>query len=307
MRGVVRKLRLTWNSIALLRAMKELADMGGGITALAKFSQLEDYYLAQIARAVRECGLCDSKDGFVRLLQHLLSERGWRCENPPQVRRPSKLPTGLSEYESYLEWTLNHACKLAMGWRPNPGEAKAQYAGLLTSTPYVAYRIALYTALRIPREGRVLLVGAGVQEPLDYLAACRRAEAEGWGRCDFAAMEVDPDAYQRLQELGAEYGFRTYLGWDSIRERFNAAVVQNVLHWAIDPVGVMEGVRQIADKMYLIQSVMEGASATFLFVYAIGAAGLVSYKELLGYVKAAGWKTVRIYSKMPLFVGVFSA
>jgi len=307
MKGAARRLRLLWNSAKLLGVVRELSKMAGGLAGLAKWSQLEDYYLAQIARAVRECGLCDSKDGFVRLLKHILSERGWSCEDPPQIKRPGKLSTGFAEYESFLEWTLNHACELAAGRRPNPNESRALYAGLLTSTPYVAYRIALYTGLRIPREGKVLLVGAGVQEPLDYLAACKRAESEGWGRCDFAAVEVDPDAYARLRELGDAYGFRTYLGWDSIQERFNAAVVQSVLHWATDPVGLLKTVRQFADKMYLVQSVLEGASTSFLFTYAIGATWPVSYSELLGYIEAAGWRAVKIYSKMPLFVGAFSA
>jgi len=59
--------------------------------------------------------------------------------------------------------------------------------------------------LRIPREGRVLLAGAGLQEPLDYLTACKHAETEGWGNCNFAAMEADPDVYQKLQELGVKH------------------------------------------------------------------------------------------------------
>jgi len=307
MSAAIRKIRLMWNSIGLLKVARELAEMGGGMSALANWSKLEDFYLVQIAKAVRECGLCDSKDEFVWILQYILSERGWSCDRLPNLRRPGKLPEGLVDYESFLEWTLENACELANGWRPDPDKAKFHYAGLITLPWYSAYRVALYTALRIPREGRVLLAGAGTQEPLDYLTACKRAEAEGWGRCNFAAMEVDSDVYQKLQELGAKHSFLAYFGWDSIKERFDAVVMQNILHWAANPADVLQQARRVARKLYLIQSVLEGASAGFLFTYAIGASKPVSYKTLMGLIKAAGWKTEKIYSKMPLFVGVFTA
>jgi len=306
MRGTIRKIRLMWNSFGLLRVARELAEMLGGMTALVKLSQLEDFYLVQIAKAVRECGLCDSKDEFVWLLKYMLSERGWSCDSLLNSRKPSKLPEAIVDYESFLEWTLDRACELANGWRPDPDEAKFHYAALITLPWYSAYRVALYTALRIPREGRVLLAGAGLQEPLDYLTACKRAETEGWGRCNFAAMEVDPDVYQKLQELGVKHGFQTYFGWDSIKERFDAVVMQSVLHWAANPADVLQQARRVARKLYLIQGVLDGASAGFLFTYAVDASKPMSYKTLLGLVKTAGWRPVKIYSKIPLFVGVFA-
>jgi len=307
MKGTIRKIRLIINSIALLRVAKEVAEMGGGMLAFARLSQLEDYHLVQIAKAVRECGLCDSKDEFVWILKHMLDERGWSCDRLPNIKRPSKLSEAFVDYENFLEWTLENACRLASGWRPEPEEARALYAALITLPWYSAYRVALYTALRIPREGRVLLAGAGLQEPLDYLTACKRAETEGWGNCNFAAMEVDPDVYQKLQELGVKHGFQTYFGWDSIKERFDAVVMQNILHWASNPADVFQQAKRVARKLYLIQGVLEGTSAGFLFTYAIGASKPVSYKTLMGLVKSIEWRPVKIYSKMPLFVGVFTA
>jgi len=306
MKGAVRRIRLIWNSIALLRVAKELAEMVGGMSALAKLSQLEDYYLVQIAKAVKECGLCNSKDEFVWILKYMLSERGWSCDRLPNIKRPSNLSEAIADYESLLEWVLDHTCELANGWRPEPEEAKALYAALITLPWYSAYRVALYTALKIPKEDRVLLAGAGLQEPLDYLTACKRAETEGWGRCNFAAMEVDPDVYQKLQELGVKHGFQTYFGWDSIKERFDAVVMQNILHWASNPADVFQQAKRIARKLYLIQGVLEGTSAGFFYTYAAGASRPVSYKTLLGLIKAAGWRPAKIYSKMPLFVGVFT-
>jgi len=306
MKGTVRKIRMLWNSVGLLRVAKDLAEMGGGMSALIKWSQLEDYYLVQIALAIRECGMCDSKDTFVDLVKYMLNERGWSCDRLPNVKKPSNLPEGLADYEDFLEWTLENACMLAGGWRPDPEKAKVKYAGLVMLPWYSAYRVALYATLQIPKEGRVLLAGAGLQEPLDYLTVCKRAESEGWGRCNFAAMEVDPEVYRQLQEFGAKYGFQTHLGWESISEKYDAVVMQSILHWAINPVETLQQARRVAHKLYLIQSVLEGASATFLFTYAIGAAKPVSYKTLLGIAKAANWKPVKIYSKMPLFVGVFA-
>jgi len=305
MRGAVRKIRLMWNSIGLLKVARELAEMGGGMSALVKWSQLEDYYLVQIASAIRECGMCDSKDAFVGLVKYMLDERGWSCDRLPNIKKPSKLPEGLVDYESFLEWTLENACMLAGGWRPEPEKAKAKYAGFVMLPWYSAYRVAVYTALKIPKEGRVLLAGAGLQEPLDYITVCKRAESEGWGRCNFAVLEVDPDVYQKLQEPSAKYGFQTYFGWENISEKYDAVVVQSVLHWAVNPAEVLQQARRVARKLYLLQGVLEGASASFLFTYAIGATKPVSYKTLMGIVKSASWKPVKIYSKMPLFVGVF--
>jgi len=307
MKGAVRKIRLMWNSIALLRVARELAEMLGGMSALAKVSQLEDYYLVQIAKAVRECGLCDSKDDFVDLMKYMLGERGWSCERLPDVKMPSNLPEAIADYKSFLDWTLENACKFASGWRPEPEEQKFYYASLVTLPWYSAYRVALYTALQIPKEGRVLLAGAGLQEPLDYIAACKRAEAEGWGNCNFAAMEVLPNVYKQLQELGAKYGFRTYFGWSGVDEKFDAVLMQNVLHWATDPGDALRQAKRVARKLYLIQGVLEGTSAGFLFTYVVGAVRPVSYKTVLALAKDAGWRPAKIYSKMPLLVGVFTA
>jgi len=78
------------------------------------------------------------------------------------------------------------------------------------------------------------------------------------------------------------------------------------MHWASNPADVLRQARRVARKLYLIQGVLEGASAGFLFTYAVGASKPVSYKTLLGLTKAAGWRPAKIYSKMSLFVGVFT-
>jgi len=143
MKGTIRKIRLMINSIALLRVAKELAEMSGGMLAFARLPQLEDYHLVQIAKAVRECGLCYSKDEFVWILKHMLDERGWSCDRLPNIKRPSKLSEAFVDYENFLEWTLENACRLAGGWRPEPEEARALYAALITLPWYSAYRVAL--------------------------------------------------------------------------------------------------------------------------------------------------------------------
>jgi hypothetical protein len=72
----------------------------------------------------------------------------------------------------------------------------------------------------------VLLIGAGTQEPLDFIKACQVLNV----RCDFAALEVGERIYRDLERLAAKYGFTAYLGWDSIRETFHVAVATNVLN-----------------------------------------------------------------------------
>jgi len=83
--------------------------------------------------------------------------------------------------------------------------------------------------------------------------------------------------------------------------------MQNILHWASNPADVFQQAKRVARRLYLIQGVLEGTSAGFLFTYAIGASKPVSYKTLMGLVKSIEWRPVKIYSKMPLFVGVFTA
>jgi len=180
-------------------------------------------------------------------------------------------------------------------------EARALYQALVSADFYKAFRVSLYLGTGAVRWGRVLLIGAGTQEPLDFLKACELAGA----KCEVAAMEVDEVVYRDLARLAERRGFKAYLGWDSL-EGFDGAVAQNVLHWAFDPLDVLVRARRHASRLLVSQGVIEDSGIGFVLTYELGAVRLLSWREVEALAKQAGWMLERRYAKYPDYIAVYT-
>jgi hypothetical protein len=159
----------------------------------------------------------------------------------------------------------------------------------------------VHVGVGTPKRGRALLIGAGTQEPLDYIKACQVLNV----RCDFAALEVDEKIYRDLERLAAKYGFTAYLGWDSVKETFDVAMATNVLNWATDPSDVFAKARRIAKELLVTQGVVEGMSTVFLLTVALRAQRPVSWREVEGLARQAGWRLEERYAKYPVYIALF--
>jgi len=293
----------------LLLKLGALTRALGGVKGLKAISEWERYYLAQTAEAVFQCTDCRRPASeFARLVKALAEAKGVLKEDCRiHAERPRRRwPTLLDEYFSLVEdVVLSRACELAV--KPvrdvvPEEEARALYQALVSGDYYSAYRTALYTAFEVPKWGKVLLVGAGTQEPLDFITACGVLNVP----CRFAAMEVDEDVYKDLKRLAERHGFEVHLGWDNTPSNFDGAVVQNVLHWASSPTDVLARTRAAAKRMLLSQGVIEGAGVGFLLTYVLGAQRAVSWREVDAAAEAAGWKKRRRYAKYPVYIAVFA-
>jgi hypothetical protein len=80
--------------------------------------------------------------------------------------------------------------------------------------------------------------------------------------------------------------------------RYDIAVVQNVLHWAIDPLQVLLSARRHADSLFISQGVIEGAGIGFILVKVLGAVRSLSWREVEGLAKEARWKPARLFAKI---------
>jgi len=280
----------------------------GGLSALRLFTKWEDYYLYVLVESMLQCIECEKPPtSFARTALELARRRrvldGCR---PRAVQRPKKpYPQILESYFNLIEDVLiSRACDLAT--KPLEDvipdeEAAALYQLFVSSEWYSAGRVAVHVGVGTPMRGRVLLIGAGTQEPLDFIKACQILNT----RCDFAALEVDESIYSDLERLAAKHGFTAYLGWESVKETFDIAVATNVLNWATDPSDVFAKARRLAKELLVTQGVIEGMSTVFLLTVALRAQRPVSWREVEGLARQAGWKLEERYAKYPVYIALF--
>jgi len=293
----------------MLRVMSHLMKSIGGAKGLKLFSQYDKYYTAEAVKAALACGASCERPGndFQRLLFDIARRRLGRCP-PPEVERPREpAPALMREYFEMVEdVVVSKACELAA--KPvrdviPEEEARALYQALVSADIYKAFRVSLYLGTGAARWGRVLLIGAGTQEPLDFLKACELAEA----KCEVAAMEVDEVIFRDLARLAERRGFKAYLGWDSLGEgQFDGAVAQNVLHWASDPLDVLVRARRHASRLLVSQVVIEGSGIGFVLTYVLGAVRFLSWREVEALARQAGWRLERRYAKYPDYIAVYT-
>ncbi len=87
--------------------------------------------------------------------------------------------------------------------------------------------------------------------------------------------------------------------------RYDIAVVQNVLHWATDPLQVLMAARRYAKHMFLPQGVIEGAGIVFVSTKILDAVCVLSWKEVEALAKEAGRRHVRRYAKYPDYLALY--
>jgi len=201
----------------MLRVMSHLMKSVGGARGLKLFSQYDRYYTAEAVKAALACGASCEKPGndFQRLLFDVARRRLGKCP-PLEVERPREpMPALMREYFEMVEdVVVNKACELAA--KPvrdviPEEEARALYQALVSANFYKAFRVSLYLGIGAAKWGRVLLIGSGTQEPLDFLKACELAGA----KCEVAAMEVDEAIYRDLARLRGGDSRHTWAGTPS--------------------------------------------------------------------------------------------
>ncbi len=280
----------------------------GGFSALRLFTLWEDYYLYLLMKSMLQCMECERPPtSFAKMALELARRRrivdGCLLKTVRQPKKP--YPQILESYFHMVEDVLiSRACELAT--KPleevvPEEEAAALYQLFVSSDWYSAGRVAIHVGVGTPKRGRVLLIGAGTQEPLDLIKACQVLNV----KCNFAALEVDEKIYHDLERLAAKHGFTAYLGWDSVKETFDVAVATNVLNWATDPSDVFARARRIAKELLVTQGVVEGMSTVFLLTIVLRAQRPVSWREVEGLAKQTGWELVERYAKYPVYVALF--
>jgi len=301
-------MRYVLGNWGLRKIVPHLLRSIGGFSALRLFSLWEDYYLYVLVKSMFQCMECEKPPtSFAKMALELARRRrvldGCRPKAVEQPKRP--YPQLLESYFHMLEDVLiGRACDLVA--KPLEDvipdeEAAALYQLFVSSDWYSAVRTAIHAGVGTPKRGRALLIGAGTQEPLDYVKACQVLNA----RCDFAALEVDEKIYRDLERLAAKYGFTAYLGWDSVKETFDIAIATNVLNWATDPSDIFAKARRVAKELLVTQGVVEGMSILFLLTVALRAQRPVSWREVEGIARQAGWRLEERYAKYPLYIAVF--
>ena len=183
-------------------------------------------------------------------------------------------------------------------------DALAYYQALMSAPFYVAFRKAIYSKLaKLYKYRTILDVGAGTQDPLDILDVCRLRGA----RCEVTALEVDPRLCVDLERLASRHGFRVTCGWEQLggHHVYDIAVVQNVLHWATDPLQVLVDARRHAYRLFISQGVVEGAGIVFVLVKILRANRPLSWREAEALAKQAGWRLARRYAKYPDYLALF--
>jgi hypothetical protein len=302
------RIRYIMDNWGLRKIIPHFLRSVGGFSALRLFTQWEDYYLYLFVKSMLQCAECEKPPtSFAKTALELARRRrildGCRLKAVQPPKRP--YPQLLESYFHLLEDVLiSRACELAT--RPLEDvipeeEAAALYQLFVSSEWYSAGRVAVHVGVGTPKRGRALLIGAGTQEPLDFIKACYVLNT----RCNFAALEIDEKIYRDLEKLASKYGFTAYLGWDSIQETLDIAVATNVLNWAADPSDVLVQARRLAKELLVTQGVVEGISTVFLLTIALRAQRPVSWREVEGLAKQAGWRLKERYAKYPVYVALF--
>jgi hypothetical protein len=296
-----------WGLFLLAR---ELAEMVGGLRGLKLFMRHEQYKLAAAVRAALECGAdCHRPPNEVIALLFDVARRrevlkkGCRVVNVPEPKKPP--PSASVEYFQMIDdIVLDKICEYVA---KSPSdviseeEASAYYQALMSAPFYVAFRRAIYGKLaKLYQYPTILDVGAGTQDPLDILSICEMHNA----KCELTALEVDRKFCADLERLASKHGFNVACGWEQLG-RYDIAVVQNVLHWATDPLQVLTSTRKHAKHMFLSQGVIEGAGIVFVLTKVLGAIRFLSWKEAEALAKQAGWKPIKRYAKYPDYLALF--
>jgi len=290
--------------------MREFMEILGGSKGLKLFMQYERYKLAAAVRAALECGVDCRKppNDLVSLLFSVARHKGVLKEgcqvvNVPEPKAPP--PQAVEEYFQLVDDVVtDKMCEFATKQPSDvitPEEAAAYYQALMSAPFYIAFRKAIYDKLaKLYKYPTILDVGAGTQDPLDILDVCETRGA----RCELTALEVDQRLCADLERLAAKYGFNVACGWGRLG-RYDIAVVQNVLHWATDPLQVLTGARRHASRLFISQGVVEGAGVGFVLIKALGANRPLSWREVEGLAKQAGWRPARRYAKYPDYLALY--
>jgi hypothetical protein len=296
-----------WGLFLLTR---ELAEMLGGLKGLKLFMQYEQYKLAAAVQAALECGAdCRRPPNDVIALLFDVARRkgvfreGCQVEHVPEPKKPPPQIT-VEYFQMIDDVVLDKICEYVA---KSPSdviskeEALAYYQALVSAPFYVAFRKAIYSKLaKLYKYSNILDVGAGTQDPLDILDVC---EMHGV-KCELTAHEVDRRLCTDLEGLASKYGFNVVCGWERLG-RYDIAVVQNILHWATDPLQVLMTARRHTKNMFLSQGVVEGAGIVFVLTKILGAVRSLSWKEVEALAKQAGWRLVRRYAKYPDYLTLF--
>jgi hypothetical protein len=290
--------------------MREFMQIVGGSKGLKLFMQHERYKLAAAVRAALECGAeCKKPPNEVISLLFNVARRkgvlkeGCQVGHVPEPEAPP--PQAMEEYfqmvddvviDKMCEYVAKHPSDVI-----SEEEALAYYQALISAPFYVAFRKAIYDKLAKLHKYRTILdVGAGTQDPLDILDVC---EIRG-AKCELTALEVDNRLCADLERLAPKYSFNVACGWEQLG-KYDIAVVQNVLHWATDPLQVLLSARRHANRLFISQGVVEGAGIGFILVKVLGAVRSLSWKEVEGFAKEAGWKVERRFAKYPDYLALF--
>jgi len=293
----------------LFLVARELSKMIGGSKGLRLFMQYERYKLAVAVQAALECGADCKKppNEVIALLFDVARRRGVLkgCQ-PVHVPEPKEPPPQImTEYFQLIDdVVVNKMCEYVA--KPpsdviSEEEALAYYQAFVSAPYYVAFRRAMYNKLaKLYKYSTILDVGAGTQDPLDILAVCEMHNA----KCELTALEVDGRLCSDLERLASKHGFNVACGWEQVG-KYDIAVVQNILHWATDPVQVLANTRMHARNMFLSQGVIEGSGAVFILTKILGAVRSLSWKEVETLARQAGWKVARRYAKYPDYIALF--
>jgi hypothetical protein len=290
--------------------MREFMQILGGSKGLKLFMQHEHYKLTAAVRAALECGADCRRppNEVISLLFNVAKHKGVLKEGCQLVQMPEPReppPRVMEEYFQLIDdVVIDKMCEYVA--KPpsdviSEEEALAYYQALVSAPWYVAFREAIYDKLAKLHKYRTILdVGAGTQDPLDILDVC---EMRGVN-CELTALEVDSRICADLERLASKYGFKVACSWEQLG-RYDVAVVQNVLHWATDPLQILLSARRHADRMFLSQGVIEGAGIGFVLVKVLGAVRSLSWKEVEGLAKEVGWKVERRFAKYPDYLALF--
>ncbi len=297
-----------WGLFLLTR---ELVKMAGGLKGLKLIMQHEQYKLAVAVQAALECGAdCRRPPNDVIALLFDVARRkgvlkeGCRVERIPEPKEPPPQIT-VEYFQMIDDVVVDKICEYVA--KPSSDvisaeEALAYYQALVSAPFYVAFRRAIYSKLaRLYKYSTILDVGAGTQDPLDILDVC---EMHGV-KCELTALEVDQRLCADLEKLASKHGFNVACGWEQLNKKYDIAVVQNVLHWATDPLQVLMAARRYAKRMFLSQGVVEGAGIVFVLTKILGAVRSLSWKEVEALAKQAGWRLARRYAKYPDYLALY--
>jgi len=291
--------------------MREFMQILGGSRGLKLFMQYERYKLAAAVRAALECGAeCRKPPNEVVSLLFSIAKRkgvlkeGCQLAHVPEPKAPP--PQAVEEYFQLIDdLVVDRMCEYVA--KPpsdviTSEEALAYYQALVSAPFYVAFRRAIYGKLaKLYKYRTILDIGAGTQDPLDILDVC---EIHG-ARCELTAHEVDQRICADLERLASKHGFNVACGWERLGN-YDIAVVQNVLHWATDPLKVLMTARRHAKNMFLSQGVVEGSGIVFVMTKVLGSIRSFTWKEVEALARQAGWRMKRRYAKYPDYLALFA-